>query len=146
MFKKFTAKLCKLADVAVEDFWNLLKWGDSHIDVTNPNTIVCSASVDDEPVAYLTAEPVVVLGQYAFRPQLSDGDAGLAGDAIYSTIEREAKVRGVTKVLITLPDEVPPQPDEKHLRVIELKLPTQQYEQASVPDLRVTDSQSAWLN
>ena len=123
MFNKFKTTLKRLADISVTDFFNLLNWSDSSIDGSNPTLLVASAADEKGPAAYTTLEQTFIVNGYAFRPQLSDEAAGSAGDSIYSTIEREAKARGVGKVLIVLPAEVPAQRDEKYLRVIELKLP-----------------------
>ena len=146
MFNTFTAKLRKLADVAVEDFCNLLQWGDSPIDASNRNLLVASACDENGAAAYTTIEPTWILNGYAFRPLLTDGDAGEAGDSMDFTIEREARARGISKVLIVLPADVPHQADEKILRFVERKIPTRRYEYASVPDLRLAESPSAWIN
>ena len=145
MFSNIKAKLRKLADITAGDFLNLLQWGDSEVD-PNPNTIVCSASVNGEPVVYMTAEPVFVLGQYAFRPKTTESQIGEAGDAIDAALVHEMKTRGIGKALIVLPPGVPLQPDERILRVVERRIPAQQYEQSFVPDLKVAESPSVWLN
>lgn len=145
MFNSIRAKLRKLADVTLEDLGNLLGWA-SGIDLTNRNLLIASATDEKGTAAYLAVEPTWILNGYAFRPQLSDARAGDAGDSIYSTVEREAKAHGVGKVLIVLPNEVPAQPDEKCLRVIELKLPTQQIREVVLPDVRANETPSAWIN
>ena len=125
MFKNFfKATIRKLSAMSGIDMFSLIFWESSGIDTINPNLLVATATDENSiPAAYCTIDPTWIVNGYVFRPGLSDEDAGHAGDAIYSSIEREAKVRGVGKVLLVLPNELPTQPDEKFLRVIELKLP-----------------------
>ena len=123
MFNKFKATLKRWAGITTEDFLNLLNWGDSTIDVSNRTLLVASANDEKGAAAYTTIEPTWILKGFTFRPRLTDADAGKAGDSIYSTLARCAPAHGVGKILIVLPSEVPTQPDEKYLRVIELKLP-----------------------
>jgi hypothetical protein len=146
MFRNLTAKLRKIVDVTSEDFMNLLRWESAGIDVTNPNLLVASATDENGAVAYTTIEPTWILSGYAFRPKLTDEVVGHAGDSMDNTIVREARAKGVGRVLIVLPPNVPTQPDEQTLRVVERKITVQQYEQVLLPDLRVTDSPSAWIN
>jgi len=135
-----------LAELSHVDFLNLLQWGDSTVDTTNPNLLVASATDENGAVAYTTIEPTWILSGYAFRPKLTDEAAVIAASSMDSTIVRQAKAQGVGRVLIVLPPNVPSQPDEQILRVVERKIPTQQYEQALVTDLRFTESSSAWIN
>lgn len=147
MLNNIKAKLRKLADVTAEDCLNFFRWSDSELDATNPNTIVCSALLDGEPVLYLTAEPVFVLDQYAVHPKTTPSQATEAGYTIDVALVHEMKKTGIGKALIVLPQDAPTQPDEQVLRYIERKLPAQQHEQVLLPDdMKKLDPQTAWVN
>jgi len=122
MFSNFKSRLRKWSELTHEDFFRLLGWSPSKVDFDS-RTIVASASRDGETIAYLTAEPVYVVGCYALKPEATEAELRNCGDAIDSALAVEAQRVGVGKFWIELPTGVPPQPGEKTIRVIERSIP-----------------------
>jgi hypothetical protein len=127
MFQKFMAKISTWVGLSAEDCIRFLSWLDlnsSSHPIENPNVLVARATDrEGKTVVYLTAEPVFILSNYAPSPHITQSDAQHVGDIINSVIEREARKIGAGRFLIVLPDGVPPERDEKLLRVIEQTIP-----------------------
>ena len=127
MFNNFKATVRKWAGLPFEDLWNVLSWlsrSKSTFETDNPNVLVGKACNErGEPVVYLTAEPIFLVGGYAIFPGTDPSEAGQAADAIDSALVHEAEKAGVQRVLVVLPDYAPTHPQERLLRVIERRLP-----------------------
>ena len=122
MLNNLKACIRKWVDLTHEDFFKLLRWSTSRVEFDN-RTLVASCSRDGETIAYLTAEPVYLIGSYAVCPNITPSDALSAGDVIDAALASEAKRVGVGKFLITLPEGAPRQHDEIVLRVIVRTIP-----------------------
>jgi len=72
---KFTARICKWVGLPYADLYNLMTWSTSNVDADNESLLVGSASNERaEPVAYVTAAPVLLVDSYAVSPQASKRD------------------------------------------------------------------------
>jgi hypothetical protein len=119
MFQKFVVKIQRWVSLPAEDLTKLLTWSNSSgLQIDNPNLLVAKATdTTGKAMGYLTAEPVFIVSNYATAP-----NAQQVGDSIDLVLERESRKIGAGKFLIVLPDGVPPERDEKILRVIEREI------------------------
>ena len=123
MFQKFVAKISTWAGLPFKDVTNLLTWSDEKsVDFGNLNLLVASAAKDGQTVAYLIAEPTLIISNYAVDPRTTPSDAQQIGDSIDAALETEARKIGADRFLIVLPDGAPHERDEKVLRVIYRKI------------------------
>jgi hypothetical protein len=122
MFSNFKSRLRKWAELTHEDFFKLIGWSPSKLNFEN-RTMVASVSRDGEMLAYLTVQPVYVVGSFALKPETTPSDLQKCGDAIDSALEAEAQRVGIDKFWIELPEGAPIQPDEKTIRVVEKSIP-----------------------
>jgi hypothetical protein len=147
MFSNFKSRLRKWADLTHEDFFKLIGWSPTKLEFDN-RTLVASASRDGETLAYVAAQPVFIVSSYALNPETTPTDLQNCGNAIDSALLTEAQRVGIGKLWIELPEDAPPQPDEKTIRVIERSIP-----QAAANDKQILNDwhkpeamQSAWIN
>ena len=146
MFNNFKSRLRRWAELTHEDFFRLLGWSPTKLDVDS-RTIVASASRDGETLAYLTAEPVYVVGCYALKPETTQSELQKCGDAIDSALAVEGQRVGIGKLWIELPTGVPPQPGEKTIRVIERSIPHPEQNEKVLNDWRMPEvAQAVWIN
>ena len=122
--KSFKASIRKWAGLPIEDVTNLLTWSDgkSDFDFGNRNLLVASAAKDGQPVAYLVAEPTLIISNHAFAPRTTPSDTLQIGNSIDAALETEARKIGAECFLIVIPDWAPHERDEKLLRVIFRKI------------------------
>jgi hypothetical protein len=121
-FNKFKATVRKLADLPWEDLKNLFSWpsGGSLLQADNPNLLIAKASDSrGETIAFVSAEPILLVDSYTFNPASDPSDTPRAGDAIDAAL---AQTAGVTRLWIRVPDEAPTMKDEKYIRVLERKV------------------------
>src|SRR5215472_11265990 len=103
MFNNFKAAIRKWAGLPYADLGNLLTWSVSRVDIDNENLLVASANERGAPVAYVTAEPTLLVNAYAVSPEASEADKHKAGDCIDSQLEGVTEELGVGRFLIVLP-------------------------------------------
>jgi hypothetical protein len=120
-FNKFKAKVQKLAELSWPDLRDLFTWPcNSTIQADNQNLLIAKA-VDEsgEVVAYVTAEPILLVDSYVLNPQSNREDDQKAGAAIDAALAQHA---GVQRMLVCIPDGAPPMEGERVLRVFERKV------------------------
>ena len=110
---------------------------------------MCSASTGGETIAFMAAEPVFVVTNYALKPGTAVSDLEKAGDSIDAAIVLEAQRVGVGRLLIALPEGCPKMPDEKSFRFVERKVPhvvtpSKQQSLERLPDEPITTA--VWIN
>ena len=83
-FNNFKATVRKLAELSWPDLRDLFSWpSSSTIQADDPNLLVAkAANKRGEVVAYVTAEPILLVNNYVLNPQGSREDDASAGDAI----------------------------------------------------------------
>ena len=120
-FNKFKATVRRLTELPWEDFRNLFTWptGGSTLQADNPNLLIATATKDGEVVAYVAAEPILLVDSYTFNPASDPSDTPLAGDEIDKVL---AQTAGVHRLWIVVPDSAPTMKDEKIVRVLERKV------------------------
>ena len=120
-FNKFKATVRKLADLSWPDLRDLFSWpsGGSTIQADNPNLLIARATKSGEVVAYVAAEPILLIDSFTFNPASDPSDTPQAGDAIDTAL---AQTAGVNRLWIVVPDEAPTMKDEKYIRVLERKV------------------------
>jgi hypothetical protein len=124
MFNSFKATIRKWASLPFEDVTKLLRWSDGKsVDFSNSNLLIASAAKDGQTVAYVAAEPTLIISNYAVAPQTTPSDASQIGDSMDAAFELEAKKIGADRFMIVLPEGVPHERDEVLLRVIFRKIP-----------------------
>jgi hypothetical protein len=119
---KFKATVRKLADLSWPDLRDLFTWpsGGSTIQADNPNLLIAKAANErGEVVAYVTAEPILLVDSYTFNPASDPSDTARAGDAIDNAL---AQTAGVSRMWVVIPNEAPTMKDEKFIRVLERKV------------------------
>jgi hypothetical protein len=117
-FDKLKAAVRRLADLSGPDLRNLFSWpSNSTIQADNPNLLIAKAANErGEVVAYVTAEPILLVDNYVLNPQSSREDDHSAGAAIDAALAQQA---GVNRLWIVVPDEAPIMKGEKFIRVLE---------------------------
>ncbi len=119
-FVKATVR--KLAELPWPDLRDLFTWesrGET-IRADNQHLLVAKASNDKgQPIAFVTAEPVLIVDGYVFNPQSTPIEATNAGDAIDKALAEKA---GANRVWIVIPDEAPTMAGEKVIRVMERRV------------------------
>jgi len=120
-FTKFKATVRKLAELSWPDLRDLFTWPcNSTIEAENPNLLIAKAANErGETIAFVTAEPILLVNNYVLNPQSSREDDAAAGDAIDRALTQQA---GVNRLWIVVPDEAPIMKDEKFIRVLERKV------------------------
>ena len=121
MFNNLKASIRKFLDVSGPEFWKFLKWGGSPTD--NSQALICSASCNGKTVAYVTAEPIYLVSNYALNPEATPSDLQKAGDAIDYALASEGQRLGVGRFFVVVPEGAPKIAGERTLRFIERKLP-----------------------
>jgi hypothetical protein len=119
-FVKATVR--KLGDLSWPDFRDLFSWpsGGSTVQADNPNLLVAKAANErGEVVAYVTAEPVLLVDSFVFNPTNTPIEAPNAGDAIDKALAQQACVN---RLWVVIPDEAPPMEGEKVIRVYERRV------------------------
>jgi|SRR5579862_45100 len=118
-FVKATVR--KLAELPWPDLRDLFTWpGGSTIQADNPNLLIAKAANErGEVVAYMTAEPVLLVDSFVFNPQNTPIEAANAGDAIDKALAQQA---GVNRLWCVIPDAAPPMEGEKVIRVFERRV------------------------
>jgi hypothetical protein len=119
-FVKTTVK--KLSELPWPDFRDLFSWpsGGSTIQAENPNLLIAKAANEGgEVVAYVTAENILLVDSYVFNPQITPDESAVAADAIDKALAAQA---GVNRLWIVIPDEAPPMPGEKVVRLYERRV------------------------
>jgi hypothetical protein len=115
------ATIRRLVDLPWEDFRDLFSWS-SHgtIQAENPNLLVAKASDGKgETIAFVTAEPILLVGSYVLSPTITPDEAAITGDAIDKSLAQQA---GVNKFWIIVPPEAPVMKGEKRIRVMERRV------------------------
>ena len=119
----FKATIRKLTQLQWEDLRNLFAWPGTdkyQIQADNPHLLVAKASDENgKTVAYLTAENILLVSDYAFNPQSTPEESRTAGDAIDRALAHKA---GATRIWIVVPNNCPPIEGEHILRVVERKV------------------------
>src|SRR6266496_2234690 len=120
-FNKFKATVRKFADLSRPDLRELFSWpSNSTIQTENPNLLIAKAANErGEVVAYVTAEPILLVDNYVLNPQSSREDDHKAGAAIDAALAQQA---GVNRMWIVVPDDAPTMKGEKFIRVLECKV------------------------
>ncbi len=118
---KFKATVQKLADLSLPDLRDLFSWpSNSTIQADNPSLLIAKAANErGEVVAYVTAEPILLVNGFVLNPQSNPEDDQKAGDAIDSALAQRV---GVNRLWIVVPDEAPIMKGEKFIRVLERKV------------------------
>jgi len=116
----FKATVRKLAELSWSDLQALFTWPSSSIiQAENPNLLIAKATKNGEAVAYVTAEPILLVDSYVLNPQSNRDDDSLAGNAIDSVLAQQA---GVNRMWVVVPDGAPIMEGEKFLRVLERRV------------------------
>jgi hypothetical protein len=120
-FNRFKATVKKLAELPWPDLRDLYSWpSNSTIQADSPNLLIAKAANErGEVVAYVTAEPILLVDGYVLNPQSTREDDQKAGAAIDSALAQQA---GANRLWIVVPDDAPIMKDEKFLRVLERKI------------------------
>ena len=121
MNKFFKTSIRKLKELPWGDFRNLFTWpGTNSTQADNPNLLVAKASDGDgKTLAYLTADPILLVDGYTFNPESTPEESGQAGDSIDRALAAHA---GATRIWIVVPNDCPPIEGEQLLRVYERKV------------------------
>lgn len=128
MFNDFKATIRKWAGLPFQDVTNLLKWSDGKSDVEfgNSNLLVAKATdVKGKAVGYLTAEPVLLISNYAVDPRTPFSDIQQIGDSIDGALAEKAKEIGAERFMILVPEGAPHLPGEQMVRVFYREIPQQ---------------------
>jgi hypothetical protein len=119
-FVKTTVK--KLSELPWPDLRDLFSWpsGGSTIQAENPNLLIAKAADErGQVVAYVTAEPVLLVDSFVFNPNSTPIESASAGDAIDKALAERA---GVNRIWVVVPDVAPPMEGERCIRVMERKV------------------------
>src|SRR6266404_7663307 len=84
-FNKFKATVRKLSELPWPDLRDLFTWpsGGSILQADNPNLLIAKASDSrGETIAFVSAEPILLVDSYTFNPASNPSDTPLAGDEI----------------------------------------------------------------
>src|SRR6266446_6137098 len=81
-FNKFKATVRKLSELSWPDLRDLFTWpsGGSTLQADNPNLLIAKATKNGEVVAYVAAEPILLVDSYTFNPASDPSDTARAGD------------------------------------------------------------------
>ena len=126
MFNSFKTTLRKWAALPFQDVTNLVTWADGKSDVEfgNRNLLVAKATdVKGKAVGYLTAEPVLIISDYAVDPRTTLSDVQQIGDSIDGALAEKAKEIGADHFMIVVPDGAPHLPGERLVRVFYREIP-----------------------
>jgi hypothetical protein len=92
----------------------------STIQADNPNLLIAKAADETgKVVAYVTAEPILLVDSYILNPESTEADVQHAGNEIDKSLAQQA---GVQRMWIVIPDEAPPMEGEKVVRVYERRV------------------------
>ena len=144
-FNKFKATIHKLTELPWEDFKNLFTWPScgSTLQADNANLLVAKVtSQNGEAVAYVTAEPILLVDSYVLNTQRTPSDDEQAGEEIDTALAQRA---GVNRLWVVIPNGAPPMKGEKCIRVFERKAP-QPINHSQSSDSCYVEQRSAYLN
>jgi hypothetical protein len=89
----------------------------------NSNVRVARATdPSGSPLVVAPIENILVVNGFAINPDAKSSEVEKGGDAIYAAVEKCARVEGVSKVWIVVPDDCD-RPDVRTIRVVEEKVP-----------------------
>src|SRR6185437_835713 len=117
----FKATVRRLAELSWPDLRDLFIWpSNSTIQADNPNLLIAKAANNHgEVVAYVTAEPILLVDGYVLNPQSNREDDQKAGAAIDEALAQQA---GVNRMWVVVPDGAPNMEGEKFIRILERKV------------------------
>jgi len=120
MRNSFKATVRKLVELPWQDLRDLFTWpSSSTIQTENPNLLIAKAANErGEVVAYVTAEPILLVNGYVLNPQSSREDDQKAGCAIDAALAQQS---GVSRMWVVIPTEAPIMDGEKFIRILERK-------------------------
>jgi len=124
------ARIVKYADLSWKDLTNIKRWFQREatregftLDSLNPSMKIAKATNSvGQTIAFCPIENCFVIGAFIQDPLATSVELGKAGDCIDAEVTRLAQREGVTKCFIALPDNVPTQPGERSIRVIERQI------------------------
>jgi len=141
-FGNIKATLVRCADLSRTALTQLTSWsrGRSY----NPSVVQVATAINSngKTVCHCTIEPCYVLAS-APNPLATELERYLAGEVIENALLSQAQLKGISRMLIVLPDDFPSEPNERLVRVLELKVP--QIEAMQGVDC-VAQSPAAYLN
>jgi cyanophycinase-like exopeptidase len=119
-FNKFKATVRCLADLPLADLRDLFSWvSNSTIQADNKNLLIAKAANEHgETIAFVTAEPILLVDTCVLNPQGNREDDQKAGDAIDAALAHTA---GLNRMWVVIPDEAPIMKGERVIRVFERK-------------------------
>jgi hypothetical protein len=121
-FSKFKATIKTLSDLSCSDLRDLFSWpsGGSIIQAENENLLIAKATNESGGiVAFVTAEPILLVDGYVLNPRSNREDDKAAGAVIDAALARRA---GVNRLWVAIPDEAPIMEGEKFIRVLERRI------------------------
>jgi hypothetical protein len=120
-FHKFKATVRKLSELSGPELRDVFSWpSNSTIQADNPNLLIAKAANErGETIAFVTAEPILLVDACVLNPESNREDDQKAGDAIDSVLSQRA---GVAQIWVVIPNEAPIMEGEKFIRVLERKV------------------------
>jgi len=121
VFNKFKATVQNLAELSWPDLRDLFSWpSSSTIQTDNPHLLIAKAANErGETIAFVSAEPILLVEGYVLNPRSNREDDQKAGDAIDAALAQRA---GVGRIWVVVPDEAPIMEGEQFIRVLERKV------------------------
>lgn len=118
MFNTFKATVRKLADLSCHDLRDLFSWpSNSTIQADNKNLLIAKATNEHgATIAFVTAEPILLVDTCVLNPQGNREDDQKAGAVIDGALAQSA---GVNRMWIVIPEEAPIMEGERFIRVFE---------------------------
>jgi hypothetical protein len=119
----FRAALLRYAELSRSALTQLMSWGRGRGLNHNPSTQVATATnANGEVVCHCTIEPCYMVAS-APNPLASEQDRYLAGEVIEDALVSHAQLKGMSRMLIVVPDGFPSEPEERWIRIVERKVP-----------------------
>jgi hypothetical protein len=118
----FKTTVKKLSELRCSDLRDLFTWpsGGSTIQADNPNVLIAKAANESgETVAFVSAEPVLLVNSFVLNPESNPIESQRAGNEIDRALAERA---GVQRMWVVIPQDAPAMQGEKFIRVYERKV------------------------
>ena len=123
-FGNIKATLVRYADLSRSALIQITSWSRGRGLNHNPSAVQVATAVNSngETVCHCTIEPCYMLAS-APNPLATKQERYLAGEVIEDALVSQAQLKGVSRMLIVLPDGFPSDPEERWIRIVEREVP-----------------------
>lgn len=145
----FKATLSKYRNLGLKSLMRLNVWAGQQLvepELTDPTLLVGEAKNEaGETVAFCTVVPVLFVSSFVVNPTITPEEQERCGDFIRVAVEDEAKLRGISKILLATPKGYKPSDGGKIVSTI-VELPVSRPSNLALAGLFPEEPLSHYIN